>query len=87
LLQRCSRPLCRSQTTNPPTTTTLASHEDRAEGGHKQPTNRLIPQGPTVCQTTRVTPPPPRSTPTRQNRTGSTSTGGTTTKVLHRRFH
>ena len=57
LLQRCSRPLCRSQTTNPPTTT--RTHQcTRAEGGHKQPTNRLIPQGPTVCQTTPIDPPP-----------------------------
>jgi hypothetical protein len=65
LLQRCSRPLCRSQTTSPPTTTPHASHTRPVKGGTKQPDNHpphgraagLIPQGPTVCHTPR--PPPP----------------------------
>ena len=83
LLQRCSRPLCRSQTTNPPTTTTPHHTARAAEGGHKQPTNRLIPQGPTVCQTT-PTAPPPTTFHThphpKGHETGSTSTSGTTTQ-------
>jgi hypothetical protein len=33
LLQRCSRPLCRSQTTNPPTTTDRTS----ATGNERRP--------------------------------------------------
>ena len=39
LLQRCSRPLCRSQTTNPPTTTTPHSTEQQPrEAPSNQPT-------------------------------------------------
>ncbi len=90
LLQRCSRPLCRSQTTNPPTTTT-PHHTDRRpkEATSNQPT--ADPSGPNSVPNH-----PPRSpTPTfhthphpqRACETGSTSTSGTTTRVLHRRFH
>jgi hypothetical protein len=64
LLQRCSRPLCRSQTTSPPTTN--PTHTVRLGRGRHQATKHdhnlvagLIPQGPTVCQR----PPHPSSTP------------------------
>ena len=51
-LRRCSRPLCRSQTTTPPTPSTTHTGRPRAKGGPEQPTNkRLILQDPTVCLT------------------------------------
>jgi hypothetical protein len=76
LLQRCSRPLCRSQTTNPPTTTGAHhTHQQRKEAS-SQPARRLIPQGPTVCQTTHPDPPPTRfhTHPPPRGRPGSTET-------------
>jgi len=89
LLQRCSRPLCRSQTTHPPTTTrTHHAHEGRRR---PQATNQpadpsgpnSVPNHPGRSPTPHVPhPPPPHGA-----RTGSTEEDGTTTRVLHRRFH
>jgi hypothetical protein len=92
LLQRCSRPLCRSQTTHPPTTTrTHHAHEGRRR---PQATNQPAdPSGPNSVPNhphrspTHHVPHPPTPPQKRACETGSTSASGTTTGVLHRRFH
>jgi hypothetical protein len=89
LLQRCSRPLCRSQPTNPPTTTRTHHAHDRPKEARatSQPAD---PSGPNSVPN----PPPslphphvPHPPPPHGARTGSTEEDGTTTRVLHRRFH
>ena len=51
-LRRCSRPLCRSQTTTPPTpSTTTPGDLEQREDQNNQPPKRLILQDPTVCLT------------------------------------
>src|SRR5688500_4390598 len=60
---------------NKPTNHHPHTTRDQRKEAPSQPTNRLIPQGPTVCQPTPTRPPPPGSTPTRppkRDRTGST---------------
>jgi len=58
LLQRCSRPLCRSQTTSPPNPIHHHQVTDPPRRHSRQPVAQhptqgvpsgLIPQGPTVC--------------------------------------
>jgi hypothetical protein len=89
LLQRCSRPLCRSQPTNPPTTTRTHHAHDRPKEARatSQPAD---PSGPnSVPNPPRSLPHPhvPHPPPPHGARTGSTEEDGTTTRVLHRRFH
>jgi hypothetical protein len=98
LLQRCSRPLCRSQTTSPPTTNPTPSV--RFDHGRHQATRQLHessrpdPSGPNSVPNPHPHPTPPGSTPTpegehrsRRNSVGSTETCRTRTRVTHRRFH
>ena len=97
LLQRCSRPLCRSQTTSPPTTNPTPSPCGSAKGGTKQPDNhphshgsdRPDPSGPNSV------PPPPHPSPTRQvphpppeaETWAVLRRDRTPRAVIHRRFH
>ena len=81
---RCSRPLCRSQTTNPPTPTPTNQRDGTKEAQKTQlrpPRHTwagLIPQDPTVCQP-HPTSTAPGSTPTPPASTRPGSTESTTT--------
>ena len=85
---RCSRPLCRSQTTNPPS---RPPHPPARQPPRRpRRLSHLILQDPTVCQPHPTRPQPPGSTPnppTNAGKTGSTETVTTHQGVLHRRFH
>src|SRR5688500_20138568 len=61
---------------NKPTNHHPHTTRDQRKEAPSQPTNRLIPQGPTVCQPPPTRPPPPGSTPTRppqRDRAGRTA--------------
>jgi hypothetical protein len=64
ITQRCSRPLCRSQTTNPPTPTHTTNRVSRRRRPKKTQTNRPDPSGPNSVPTPPPTATAPGSTPT-----------------------
>jgi hypothetical protein len=100
---RCSRPLCRSQTTNPPTPATTHTRAAPAKEArrlntlppdtirrHRKPGTRgPDPSGPNSVPTPTPTPATPGSTPPQTPRscTGSTEGQPDPGRVLHRRFH